>query len=101
MQVCLLFFFIISTCQANCEFIYSGIIIQIHGSNASLMHHKFAIIDEDIMIYGSTNWTMQAFYGNYDSILITNDDIFVKAFINEFARIWKKQDCLHCLPKNK
>ncbi|KAF7989967.1 hypothetical protein HCN44_008641 [Aphidius gifuensis] len=68
----------------------AGIIIQIHGSNASLMHHKFAIIDEEIMIYGSTNWTMQAFYGNYDSILITNDDVFVKAFFNEFVRIWKK-----------
>lgn len=68
----------------------AGVILQILGSNASLMHHKFAVIDEEILIYGSTNWTMQAFYGNFDSILITNDNHFVKTFINEFERIWKK-----------
>lgn len=59
------------------------------------MHHKFAIIDDQVMIYGSTNWTMQAFYGNFDSILITNDKFFVKQFINEFDKMWSGQAALN------
>lgn len=57
-----------------------------------LMHHKFAIIDNDILITGSANWTMQAFFGNSENILLTNYSVLVKKFANEFERLWKIYD---------
>ncbi|KAK0170092.1 hypothetical protein PV328_010697 [Microctonus aethiopoides] len=68
----------------------NGVRVRMQRSNVSLMHHKFALIDNEIMIYGSTNWTMQAFYGNFDGILVTNQHEFVKPFINEFNRMWEE-----------
>lgn len=53
------------------------------------MHHKFAIVDNDILITGSTNWTMSAFFGNFDHIIVTNQHSLVKPFIDEFNRLWK------------
>lgn len=53
------------------------------------MHHKFAIVDNDILITGSTNWTMSAFFGNFDHIIVTNQHSLVKPFVDEFDRLWK------------
>ncbi|XP_046827065.1 mitochondrial cardiolipin hydrolase [Vespa crabro] len=61
-------------------------------STDNLMHHKFAIIDDDILITGSANWTMQALFGNSENIIITNHPILLKRFIDEFKRLWKIYD---------
>ncbi|CAL1687022.1 unnamed protein product [Lasius platythorax] len=53
-----------------------------------LMHHKFVIIDNNILITGSTNWTMAAFFGNFENLMVTNESRLVKPFINEFENIW-------------
>ncbi|XP_023227537.1 mitochondrial cardiolipin hydrolase-like isoform X1 [Centruroides sculpturatus] len=53
-----------------------------------LMHHKFAIIDEESVITGSLNWTLKALTGNHESVLITNEENVVKAYINEFEKLW-------------
>ncbi|EFN60379.1 Probable phospholipase D family member FLJ33580-like protein [Camponotus floridanus] len=53
-----------------------------------LMHHKFIIIDNNILITGSTNWTMAAFFGNFENLMVTNESRLVKPFINEFEKIW-------------
>lgn len=53
-----------------------------------LMHHKFVIIDNNILITGSTNWTMAAFFGNFENLMVTNESRLVKPFINEFEKIW-------------
>ncbi|KAM0728797.1 Mitochondrial cardiolipin hydrolase [Formica fusca] len=53
-----------------------------------LMHHKFVIIDNNILITGSTNWTMAAFFGNFENLMVTNESGLVKPFINEFENIW-------------
>lgn len=52
------------------------------------MHHKFVIIDNEILISGSVNWTKSAFFGNFENIVLTNDPTLVKPFINEFESIW-------------
>lgn len=52
------------------------------------MHHKFVIIDNNILITGSTNWTMAAFFGNFENLMVTNESRLVKPFINEFENIW-------------
>jgi len=52
------------------------------------MHHKFAIIDNSILITGSTNWTMSAFFGNFENTLVTNESALVMPFVNQFERLW-------------
>ncbi|XP_011166970.2 mitochondrial cardiolipin hydrolase [Solenopsis invicta] len=54
----------------------------------SLVHHKFVIIDNNILITGSINWTRTAFFGNFENVLVTNKSVIVKPFINEFEKIW-------------
>ncbi|XP_008545019.1 uncharacterized protein LOC103569481 [Microplitis demolitor] len=68
----------------------TGIKVRIQRSKASLMHHKFTVSDKQTLIYGSTNWTMQAFFGNYDGIIITNQKKLVYPFNDEFDRIWER-----------
>ena len=34
------------------------------------MHHKYVIIDDQILIMGSFNWTSQAIMGNSESLLV-------------------------------
>lgn len=56
------------------------------------MHHKFVIIDNNILITGSINWTMTAFFGNFENIMVTNEAALVKPFADEFERIWTMLD---------
>ena len=57
-----------------------------------LMHHKFAIIDESILVTGSFNWTMQALMGNNENIIITTEPRILNPFIEEFTNLWKRFD---------
>jgi len=54
----------------------------------TLMHHKFVIIDNKILITGSLNWTKSAFFGNFENIIVTNDPVLVKPFIIGFESMW-------------
>ncbi|CAK9817636.1 Mitochondrial cardiolipin hydrolase [Anthophora quadrimaculata] len=54
-----------------------------------LMHHKFAVVDNDIVITGSVNWTMSGFFGNFEHLLVTNHCVLVQPFVNEFNKLWK------------
>ena len=68
------------------------------GDNAAatngdyLMHHKFAIIDNYLLITGSFNWTMQALMGNNENIIITTENKLVIPFEEEFENLWEKFD---------
>ena len=55
-----------------------------------LMHHKFMIIDDQTIAFGSFNWTSQAVTGNLESVVITNDELIVKPFCSEFQRMWEE-----------
>ena len=57
-----------------------------------LMHHKFAIVDGSLLITGSMNWTMQAFHGNWDNIMISNQQELVNSFVTEFDKLWMALD---------
>ncbi|XP_076652442.1 mitochondrial cardiolipin hydrolase zuc [Halictus rubicundus] len=56
--------------------------------NDVLMHHKFVIVDKQILINGSTNWTMSAFFGNFENILVTNHRSLVEPFEEQFQKLW-------------
>lgn len=47
----------------------SGIALRV-SSGMGLLHHKFAWIDEAVLVNGSANWTLSAFSRNRDCLLI-------------------------------
>ena len=42
----------------------------IHDHTTGLFHHKFCVIDGEVVATGSLNWTRQAVIGNYENVLI-------------------------------
>eukprot|EP01097_Dermamoeba_algensis_P004099 TRINITY_DN2737_c0_g1_i2.p1 TRINITY_DN2737_c0_g1~~TRINITY_DN2737_c0_g1_i2.p1 ORF type:complete len:113 (-),score=34.70 TRINITY_DN2737_c0_g1_i2:122-460(-) len=59
-----------------------GIVGSIH------MHHKFVVIDGNILLNGSFNWTKGACFNNRENIVVTNNPAFVKPFLDEFEKLW-------------
>eukprot|EP00039_Didymoeca_costata_P015035 m.249323 g.249323 ORF g.249323 m.249323 type:complete len:263 (-) comp16140_c1_seq19:84-872(-) len=59
-----------------------------HDQNDAHMHNKFAIIDNNLLINGSFNWTRAAVLDNRENILITGDSFFVSSFTQEFNKLW-------------
>jgi mitochondrial cardiolipin hydrolase len=59
-------------------------------SKAQLMHHKFTVFDDEIVVTGSFNWTRTASTRNYENIIITNRDSAVLAFNGEFKSLWEE-----------
>lgn len=51
------------------------------------MHHKFAIVDQRTVVTGSLNWTSGSVQ-NFENVIISSDTSVVKAYIEEFDRLW-------------
>lgn len=43
-----------------------------------------------MLITGSLNWTTQAIQSNRENVLVVEDAEYVKAFQEEFERIWEE-----------
>ena len=52
------------------------------------MHHKFAVLDESVVIMGSFNWTGQAVKYNQENIFFYEDKNIAKQYAQEFERLW-------------
>ncbi|XP_046644496.1 mitochondrial cardiolipin hydrolase-like [Daphnia pulicaria] len=73
----------------NHRFMKDG--IRVHTNKPPfLMHHKFFIIDDELLCSGSFNWTSQAVTGNNESVIITNDPWTVEPFCAEFQKLWQE-----------
>lgn len=60
------------------------------GAYAPLMHNKFCIIDNNILIFGSYNWTQKA-KSNHESITVIEEDYnLIFDFNQEFDKIKDK-----------
>jgi len=57
---------------------------------ASLMHHKFAVFDEHLVVTGSYNWTNSAEHANYENLAVLDEPEMVKRFQQEFRRLWRE-----------
>jgi mitochondrial cardiolipin hydrolase len=66
-----------------------GLNIRIDTTKAH-MHHKFALIDREILIKGSYNWTVSAAEKNQENIIVTDQRDFAKSFYKEFEKLWDK-----------
>ncbi len=68
-----------------------GIVVKMDNT-PNHMHHKFMISDDKALITGSYNWTHSAARFNHENILRTTDGVAVKAFLQEFDRLWSAMD---------
>ena len=52
------------------------------------MHHKFALIDNHLLITGSYNWTRSAAMYNHENIIVSDNKELVNDFLVEFEKLW-------------
>ena len=52
------------------------------------LHHKFAIIDDNIVITGSHNWSASANYKKDETLLIITNPLITKHYQQEFERLY-------------
>ncbi|KAG0276583.1 hypothetical protein BGZ96_003225 [Linnemannia gamsii] len=57
-------------------------------NSKSFMHHKFAVVDDQLVINGSYNWTKGARFDNKENLTLTNSPKAVQGFKGEFERLW-------------
>jgi len=58
------------------------------SSNNYIMHHKFAIIDNRLLLTGSYNWTFSANNRNDENIMVIDDPEIIEIFQNQFVSLW-------------
>lgn len=62
--------------------------VSLYDNSKSFMHHKFAVIDDQLVINGSYNWTKGARFENKENLTLTNSPKAVQGFKGEFERLW-------------
>jgi mitochondrial cardiolipin hydrolase len=55
-----------------------------------VMHHKFAVFDQERVVTGSFNWTPGAEHANYENALVTDDAQAVLDYSREFDALWRR-----------
>jgi len=68
-------------------FVQNGIEVRI-SSNSYIMHNKFAVIDNEIVITGSYNWTASAGERNDENLLVIDDNYIVERYQDQFNNLW-------------
>ncbi len=68
-------------------FVQNGIEVRI-SSNSYIMHNKFAVIDNEIVITGSYNWTASAGERNDENLLVIDDNYIVERYQDQFNDLW-------------
>lgn len=53
-----------------------------------LMHNKFAVIDNRVLVTGSFNWTAAAERENQENLLTITDENAVKKYAQRFEMLW-------------
>ncbi|KAG0082790.1 hypothetical protein BGZ93_002254 [Podila epicladia] len=59
-------------------------------NSTAFMHHKFAVVDDALVINGSYNWTKGARFDNKENLTLTNSPKAVQGFKGEFERLWNE-----------
>lgn len=81
-----------ASCNTLSKLKSEGISI-LYSQGQQLLHHKWALIDNHTLIFGSTNWTKAAFNKNQDCLLFLDKlSSSQKAYLN---KLWKiiTSDC--------
>lgn len=52
------------------------------------MHHKFAVLDNSVVITGSFNWTSQAVKFNQENILFYENPWLAQQYTDAYNHLW-------------
>jgi cardiolipin hydrolase len=58
----------------------------------SKMHHKFALLDDQVVLTGSYNWTQESEEQNYENLLILRQPEVVQVYRPEFEALWAEAE---------
>ena len=58
------------------------------STNNYIMHNKFAIIDNRLLLTGSYNWTFSANNRNDENLMVIDDPELIEIFQNQFINLW-------------
>ena len=58
------------------------------STNNYIMHNKFAIIDNRILLTGSYNWTFSANNRNDENLMVIDDPDVISRYQNYFEKLW-------------
>ncbi|KAG0239237.1 hypothetical protein BGW41_007853 [Actinomortierella wolfii] len=64
-----------------------------YDNSPAHMHHKFAIIDNKLLVNGSYNWTKGARFDNRENLTLTNAPKAIHGFKEEFEKMWDEFAC--------
>ena len=67
--------------------VQKGIKVRI-SSNNYIMHNKFVIIDNRILLTGSYNWTFSANNRNDENLMVIDDPDIISRYQNQFINLW-------------
>lgn len=73
----------------------AGVDVKLDG-NQYLMHHKFMVIDSQIVVTGSYNWSKAAEDFNDENIVVLEGVKVAGMFEQEFYRLWRMAGCSYC-----
>ena len=76
-----------STYSISCFLVQKGIKVRI-STNNYIMHNKFAIIDNRLLLTGSYNWTFAANNKNEENLMIIDDPEVITRYQNQFGKLW-------------
>jgi phosphatidylserine/phosphatidylglycerophosphate/cardiolipin synthase-like enzyme len=76
-----------STYSISRLLVQKGIKVRI-STNNYIMHHKFAIIDNHLLLTGSYNWTFAANNKNEENLMVIDDPEIINIFQNQFVNLW-------------
>lgn len=76
-----------STYSISRLLVQKGIKIRI-STNNYIMHNKFAIIDNRLLLTGSYNWTASANSRNDENLMVIDDPEIIARYQNQFEKLW-------------
>jgi len=76
-----------STYSVSRLLVQKGIKVRI-STNNYIMHNKFAIIDNRLLLTGSYNWTFSANNRNDENLMVIDDPKIIEIFQNQFINLW-------------
>lgn len=62
--------------------------IRFMNTRKLLMHNKFCVFDEKVLITGSYNWTYSAEMRNAENIIVTDEENVCISFREQFVKLW-------------
>jgi phosphatidylserine/phosphatidylglycerophosphate/cardiolipin synthase-like enzyme len=66
--------------------------------DSGILHDKFLVIDDRVVITGSMNWNSNSIEDNRENIVVIESEELARAYTLEFRNIWKDKQRNPCPP---